>query len=117
MRRIALAVSAVGLFATNTVLAHEGHAHKLMGTVTAVHVEMNHIEVKTKDGKTSGFYVNPGTKYLKGDAPAALSDLAVGTRVVVTTKMEGEKAIATEVKIGDTASGGGPAPKANPHQH
>jgi hypothetical protein len=117
MRRIALAVSAVGLFATNVALAHEGHAHKLMGTVKAVHAERNHVEVETKDGKTSGFYVDPATRYLKGGAPAALSDVAVGTRVVVTTKMEGKKAIATEVKIGDGASGKDPGPKASPHQH
>lgn len=55
--------------------ADEGHAHKLMGTVTAVHVEMMHVEMKTNDGKAAAFYVTDSTKYLKGKTPALLADL------------------------------------------
>lgn len=54
-------------------------------------------------------------KYLSGTQTAALSDIAVGTRVVVTTSVEGEKMIATEVKIVSTISEKGSAPKASPH--
>lgn len=96
--------------------AHEGHAHKLMGTVTAVHADRNHVELKTRDGKAAGFYVTPTTRYAKGPRTAGLSDLAVGTRVVVTTKMEGGKTVATEVKLGGTTrSAKPPAPHASPH--
>lgn len=38
----------LSLAATTAVPAHEGHAHKLVGTVTAVHADMNHVETKTK---------------------------------------------------------------------
>jgi hypothetical protein len=33
------------------VLAHEGHAHKVMGTVSTLYE--NHLEVKATDGKTT----------------------------------------------------------------
>lgn len=37
-------------------LAHEGHEHKIMGTVSMVH--QNQLEVKTKDGKSNVVTVN-----------------------------------------------------------
>jgi hypothetical protein len=115
--RIAVAAGlALVVSMSHAAFAHEGHAHKLMGTVTAVQADMNHVEVKTTDGKVTGFHVTPETKYLSGSKAATFKDLAVGTRVVVTTKMEGAKTIATEVKMGAAASGKD-APKANPHQH
>jgi hypothetical protein len=83
-----------------------------MGTVKAVHADMNHVEITVKDGKTEGFYVNAGTKYLKGTTALALSDLKPGTRVVVETKMEGGKAWATQVKVGGTQADG---TSAKPH--
>jgi len=86
------------------VIAHEGHSHgkihKMMGTVKAVHVDMNHVEITTKAGKTDGFYVNEQTKYLKGTTKLSLSDLTPGTRVIVDAKMDGQKMLATVVKVG-----------------
>jgi hypothetical protein len=93
---------AVASFLADTVQAHEGHAHKMAGTVTAVHADMNHVELKMTDGKTSGFYVTPTTRYLKGTKAAALSDLTAGTRVVVTATTEGDKMTASEVRMGAT---------------
>ena len=85
-------------------LAHEGEDHsakKMMGTVTAVHMDMKHVEMKeSKTGKTTGFYVSDGTKITQGSATVALADLKVGTKVVVAAKMAGEKMMASEVKIG-----------------
>jgi pyrimidine deaminase RibD-like protein len=103
------------MLGASVLRAHEGHAHKLVGTVTAVHAEMNHVELKTKDGKAAAFYVTAETKYLKGSAPAALSALVAGTRVVVTTRMEGDKSIATEVKMGGTTTTKAPAAKPSLH--
>lgn len=108
MRRTMVgAVAFVAMLATSVLQAHEGHLHKLMGTVTAVRTATNEVELSTKDGKTETFYVTADTKYLKGTQPAALTDVTVNTRVVVTTKVEGKKSIATEVKLG--ASTPGPA--------
>jgi len=117
MRKFALVFAVVvASFAPRFLDAHEGHAHKLTGTVTAVHADINHVELRTKDGKSAGFYVTPTTKYVKGARTVALSLLAVGTRVVVTTKMEGEKTMATEVRLGGTTSSAkAPAPHASPH--
>jgi hypothetical protein len=89
-------------------IAHEGHSHgkthKMMGTVKAVHADMNHVEITTKTGKTDVFYVNERTKYLKGNTKLSLSDLAPGTRVVVDAKMDGERMLATMVKVGGAAT-------------
>lgn len=98
--------------------AHDGHdhgAHKMMGTVTAVYADMNHVEMK--DGKTDkavDFYVDAKTKILKGTTALTLQDLKPGTRIVVSGKAEGERMLATEVKIGDAAKENAPPPA---HKH
>ena len=104
MRRLSMLIALLGMLgvAANAA-AHAGHSHKIIGTVKAVHVDMNHVEVTTKDGKTAGFYVNAETKYSKGGAKLSLSDLKPGTRVVVEGKMEGDKTIATSVQVGTVA--------------
>ena len=120
MRKLALilSVAAESLLA-GPLLAHDGHdhsAHKMIGTITAVHVDMNHVEIKTTDGKGSDFYVTPKTKYLKGTAPATLSDLEVGTRVVVSAKQDGERMVAAEVKLGaETGAAKTPPAQSPPH--
>ena len=115
MRKWALVLAVtLASFLTASVRAHEGHAHKMAGTVTAVHADMNHVELKMTDGKTAGFYVTSATKYLKGTKAASLTDLTAGTRVVVTATTEGDKMMASEVKVGATPKA--PAAPA-PHQH
>jgi hypothetical protein len=94
----------VALAIPRYVLAHQGHAHKVMGTVSTLHE--NHLEVKATDGKTSTITVNEKTKILRGKAKAKLDDIKPGERVVVTameTKGKDGKAtmIATEVRLGD----------------
>jgi hypothetical protein len=102
-RSIALIVSVLLGFG-GAAIAHEGHSHvkthKMIGTVKAVHADMNHVEITTQAGKTDGFYVNEQTKYLKGNTKLSLSDLAPGTRVIVTANMDGKKMLATVVKVG-----------------
>jgi hypothetical protein len=92
------------------VLAHEGHDHgkKLMGTVTAVHADRNHVEMKTTKGEVVAFMVDAKTKFLKGTASVALSALTPGTRVVVETKTVDKAMVATVIRIG----GAGPSQKA-----
>ena len=103
MRHIRFVVMlAAALSVSAAAGAHEGHSHaaKLMGTVKAVHEDTSRVEITTTGGKTTAFYVSPATKYLKGTAAAALADLKVGARVVVETKVEGDKTVATTVKLG-----------------
>jgi hypothetical protein len=103
----AILVSSLGL-----VYAHEGHAHKLMGTVKAVHADMNHVEITVKGGKVSGFYVTPTTKYVQGKKAATLADLKPGARVVVQGTMENDKMTAARVQFG-----AGAATAASAHKH
>jgi hypothetical protein len=117
MKKMVLAAGlALGAAIAAPVSAHEGHAHKLMGTVTSVHTDTSHVEVKTADGKAADFYVTPETKYSSGGKAATSKDLTVGARVSVTTRMQGTKTFATEVKIG-TASGEKAGPNGSPRQH
>ncbi len=95
--------------------AHEGHAHSMMGTITAVHPDMKHVEMKMPDGKTSGFYVDDGTKFTQGTKALSLSDLKSGQRVVVSARMEGTKMIAATVKVGAAGKTTAAAKPAAPH--
>src|SRR5215467_6325370 len=81
------------LLTASLALAHGGHGH-VMGTVAALTAD--HIEVKTKDGKTVSVPLTQTTKYLKGDKPATASDATVGTRVVVHL---GEGGAAEEIHL------------------
>jgi len=118
VRRLALLLTFAGtLGLAGTMVAHDGHDHgkKIMGTVKAVHPDLNHVQITTKDGKTAEFYVDANTRYLKGSKNVALSELAPGTRVVVDTKADAQRTLATTVRIGG-------APKTAPksggaHQH
>jgi hypothetical protein len=82
--------------------AHEGHAHKVMGTVATRHE--NHLEVKATDGKTSAVTLNEKTRILRGKRRVKVDEIKPGERVVVTameTKGKDGKAtmVATEVRL------------------
>jgi hypothetical protein len=79
-------------------LAHEGHPHKVMGTVTMAGAD--HVMVKTKDGKELTASITPETKILKDKAPAKVEDLTDGTRVVLTVVTTKGKSTAKEIQIG-----------------
>ena len=112
IRRTLAVVAVMTLAVAGSAAAHEGHAHakthKMMGTVKAVHADMNHVEITTTKG-TSGFYVDANTKYLRGSSRLTLADLKPGTRVVVNAKAEGDKMTAVEVRL----SGRAPAAASN----
>lgn len=103
-RRWILGVAFVAALAIpRYVFAHEGHAHKVMGTVSTLHE--NHLEVKATDGKTSTITLNQKTKLLRGKAKVKVEDIKPGERVVVTaTETKGKDGkmtmIATEVRMG-----------------
>lgn len=98
--------------------AHEGHEHKVMGTVTAVHADRNQVEIKTAGGEPSSFRVAASTKFLKGASAATLEALTPGTRVVAEGKMVDGVVLATTVRIGNAAPAATRAPAAAPrHQH
>jgi hypothetical protein len=89
------------------LLAHEGHAHKVMGTVVAI--DAAHIEVDTKEGKKESHPLTKDTKFLKGKAPATVGDVKVGARVVLSVVEKDGKKSVTEVLLGEA--------KPDQHQH
>jgi hypothetical protein len=95
------------------ILAHEGHEHKVTGTVVQVHADIDmvsHVEVKTTDGKTVVLTCNEKTKFLKGKAVASPRDVQAGTRVVATVTEDGKTMRASEVLVGE----GAPPAKTSP---
>jgi hypothetical protein len=81
--------------------AHEGHAHKVMGTITMRHE--NHLEVKTKDGKTVTITLNDKTSIVRGTDKLDPSALKPGERVVVDVGNGKAPMTAREVKLGAAA--------------
>jgi hypothetical protein len=79
---IAAALVAAALFIPRYVRAHEGHVHKMMGTVATRHE--NHLQVKAADGKTSTIVVNEKTKILRGTAKVTIDAIKTGERIVVS---------------------------------
>ena len=94
-----LACSVTVLLSVGLLWAH-GNATHIMGTVTAL--EGNHVTVKTQDGKSESVMLEKTTKYLIGTKAAKLTDLKVGSRVVIDAKMDPKMKMysALEVKIG-----------------
>ena len=80
------------------VLAHEGHAHKIMGTVSSI--DGAHLMVKTTDGKTVMVMLDAKTRITQGKAKVAASALKVGDRVVAEGAEEKEMLMATSVQVG-----------------
>jgi hypothetical protein len=110
MRRFLAVLIGILVFAPGVVVAHEGEKHmknpKMMGTVSSVDAEKGRLEIKMKDGKSETISLDKSTKVMKGDKAAAIGDIAVGARVVVTTMDHAGMKMAMEVRL--------PAPKAEP---
>ena len=90
------AVLAAMLLVPVAARAHEGHAHKVMGTVTAR--TANQFEMKTPEGKVVTVTLNPKTTFARGKQKVDGADVKVGERVVVVVASEKEM-IATSVTM------------------
>ena len=79
-------------------LAHEGHDHKVMGTVTMAAAD--HIMLKDKAGKDVTVKVTKDTK-VKAKPAIKLEDIKPGTRVVVTAVQAKDKSMtAKSIDVG-----------------
>jgi hypothetical protein len=97
---LALAVLALGSSAQ--LLAHEGHEHKVMGTVTMAAVD--HVMLKDKDGKDVMVKVTKDTK-VKAKPAVKVEDIKVGSRVVITAVEEKDKSMtAKSIEVGAVAA-------------
>jgi len=85
IRRLLLAVALLASVAV-PLAAHEGHEHKILGTVTMAATD--HVMVKDRAGKSFTIHIVETTKVLKDNKPAAVADIKSGMRVVVTAITE-----------------------------
>lgn len=106
VRRTVLATLIVGvalLGSPRVARAHEGHEHKVMGTVTMAAAD--HVMVKDKDGKDVTVYLKTDTKIVRGKTKVKAADIKTNMRVVITAVTEKdkdrEKMVAKSVELGE----------------
>jgi hypothetical protein len=101
-KRFVLGIALVAALAVPAYArAHEGHAHKVMGTITMRHD--NHLEVRTKDGTTVTITLTEKTSVVRGKQKVDLEALKPGERVVVDVGNGKAPMTAREVKLGASA--------------
>jgi hypothetical protein len=98
---IAAAIAAAVLVPTG-LRAHQGHAHKVMGTVSSV--DGDHVTVKTKDGKTVMVMLDAKTAVTRGKTKLDAAAIKVGERLVVEGTEEKNMMVAKTVKLGTVAA-------------
>lgn len=102
MKQILFAVLALSLLAPVTSLAHPGHDHKLMGTISSI--DKNKVVMKTTEGKDMTFEITPTTTLKHGTAKGVQADLKAGMRVVVNVGDGVEPLKAKEVQYSTPAT-------------
>lgn len=85
-RRLMLATCAAFALVWVPLTAHEGHDHKIRGTVTMVAAD--HVMLKDKAGKEVTVHITDATKVTRDKKPASVDEIKAGTRVVVTAFAE-----------------------------
>ena len=96
---IGFVVAAVIVFGV-AVRAHDGHVHRIMGTVTAR--DAKHIEVKTPSGEVLSIALTPKTTALRDKKRVDLKEVQVGRRVVVDIGNGEDPLLAGEIQVGAT---------------
>jgi len=100
--RIVLVAIAVLTISVGVADAHDGHAHIVMGSVTAV--DTKHLELKTPSGEVLSIAITPKTKVVREQKKASLRDVQVGRRAVVDIGNGEDPLIAREIQIGVAAA-------------
>ena len=101
MQKLIIAlVLAATIVAPSLVTAHEGHLHKILGTVASV--QGNHLEVKTTDGKVITVTLDAKTAVTRGKVKLDGTALKVGERVSVDYMQQKTVNTAKTIKLGET---------------
>jgi hypothetical protein len=79
--------------------AHEGHTHKVMGTVSSI--DGKNVVVKTTDGKTVTVVLGAKTKITQGKKTVEGTALKVGDRLVAEGTEDKAILMATTVRLGE----------------
>ena len=102
MKNVIAVLTGIALLALGgaSVAAHEGHDHKIMGTVTMA--GSDHLMLKDKDGKEITIQVSNDTK-VKSTPTMKVEDIKAGTRVVVTATQAKDKTFTAKlIEVGRT---------------
>jgi hypothetical protein len=92
------AILAAALAIPIAARAHEGHTHKVMGTVSTI--AGNQVMVKTTDGKTVTVMLDAKTKITQGKTKLDAKSLKVGTRIVAEGAESKGTVTATSIQVG-----------------
>ncbi len=99
IRSVLLTVGLLAVGLATPVTAHQGHEHKVMGTVAALAADSVTV-VDSKGDKHSGAIVEGTTVVERPTGKVAATDIVVGERCALVLRMEGEKMIAVKVQLG-----------------
>ena len=95
-------VAALTVVSVTPLAAHQGHDHRVLGTVTMAAAD--HVMLKDKDDKDVTVYLTRDTKVVKDKKAMKVADIQAGLRVVITatTVKENnvEKMVAKQVELG-----------------
>ena len=95
---IGLAILGAVMVAPRFALAHEGHDHTVMGTISSI--DGTNLMVKTADGKQTMVMMDAKTKITQGTTKLDVKALKVGDRVVASGPEEKGMISAETVKVG-----------------
>ena len=99
---ILLALTALSLGAGTQLFAHEGHDHKVMGTVTMAAAD--HVMLTDKEGNDVTIKVTKDTK-VKAKPMIKVEEITPGTRVVITAVEQKDKSMtAKTIEVGVAAA-------------
>ena len=98
---IAATFAVLALLAPVVALAHCGHVHKVLGTVTDV--DYPHFDVLTADKKTVTLMLDGSSKITRGKAKVADIDIKVGDRISAETVEKGGMMMVQTLKLGTVA--------------
>ena len=98
MKHMTLVATIVMFLIAPAVWAHDGHAHKIMGTVTARGDK--DVKVRTPGGEVLSIAVTPATTVRRDKRKAAITDVQVGRRVVVDIGNGEDPLVARDIQVG-----------------
>ena len=99
-RRSLIAAASLIVLAVLPVRAHDGHAHLIMGTVTARGDK--DVNVKTPSGEVLTIAITEKTAVLRGKQKVKVAEVAVGRRVAVDIGNGEDPLVAREIRVGAT---------------
>ena len=102
MKQLVFAVLALSLLVPAVSMAHPGHDHKLMGTISSI--DKNTVVMKTTDGKDVTFEILPTTTFKAGAKRGDQADLKPGMRIVVSATESDKTMKAKDIQYSASAS-------------